>query len=273
MISENTKITLTFGQLRRLVMEGVAAGVAKDAALDAADAAIFGGAPVLKATEKGAEAYLKNDATVADDTEEVSSLPEIPQISDNEFQAYQKFLKGHGVAGELLKDPREVQILRKMLALGDNVNYSSNGGNFQLNGNTMAACLGTPDGKALKVLRDAIKSGKNDEDAIMAFLTSRVSNVGKGSLADQTYSTAIEKLKTGNFARSVAQNVKQAATTTATTQATQQAAQATKKAAQKAVSTVGKVMGAQGSSGIQQIAPQSGAFGGESLDTIDLNFE
>ena len=69
-ISEDTKITLTIGQLRRLVKEAdLVSGVAKDAALDAADAAIFGGAPVLKATEKGAEAYLKNDASVAEEPE------------------------------------------------------------------------------------------------------------------------------------------------------------------------------------------------------------
>lgn len=76
-ISEDTKITLTIGQLRRLVKEAdLVSGVAKDAALDAADAAIFGGAPVLKATEKGAEAYLKNDASVADE-EPQQGLPSL----------------------------------------------------------------------------------------------------------------------------------------------------------------------------------------------------
>lgn len=47
----------------------MAKGAAKDAALDAVDAAIFGGAPVAKATEKGAEAYIKNDGSVADEPE------------------------------------------------------------------------------------------------------------------------------------------------------------------------------------------------------------
>ena len=69
-VSESTRITLTIGQLRRLVKEAdLVAGMAKDAALDAVDSAIFGGAPVAKATEKGAEAYLKNDGSVANKDE------------------------------------------------------------------------------------------------------------------------------------------------------------------------------------------------------------
>lgn len=101
MISENTKITLTLGQLRRLVMEGVAAGVAKDAALDAADAAIFGGAPVLKATEKGAEAYLKNDASVAEEPQQedmtkdlTGNLGQEVHIGSNGLPEYMTFKSG-----------------------------------------------------------------------------------------------------------------------------------------------------------------------------------
>ena len=68
-ISEDTKLTLTIGQLRRLMNEDLAVDIGKNAALDAADSALFGGAPVVKASEKGVEAYLKNDGSVANKDE------------------------------------------------------------------------------------------------------------------------------------------------------------------------------------------------------------
>lgn len=102
MVSESTRITLTIGQLRRLVKEAdLVAGMAKDAALDAVDAAVFGGAPVAKATEKGVEAYLKNDGSVADEPEPEPEIEHNDLLSVNPNEQFQGMYKGTTPVGRI----------------------------------------------------------------------------------------------------------------------------------------------------------------------------
>lgn len=257
MISENTKITLTLGQLRRLVAEGVAAGVAKDAALDAADAAIFGGAPVLKATEKGAEAYLKNDASVADEPKQSNFEPmDLTGVDGSEVHL--------GENG--LPEYMSFKVANKELWVS-----------FDAKGN--------PDWKGIM---DA-NGNKLDAKALVAYTKFRgtPTNVLRKVqlIADTKFASCTGKtiggwqmaiVNGGNpteLASQVTKTVSQTATGTVTNisnTASQQVA--TPSIASKAASTVAKVTGAQGSSGIQRIAPQSGVFGGDNLDTVDLDF-